>query len=312
MNIDKLILKLLNKKQSLEELEILESWKKESNDNIAFLNAISVSMENTNYNSYDTDKAWDKLNNNMGEAGTQGQGFAKWLLIALLLVGSIIAIYFIMDKEAEGLRAYETDKAVAEHLLRDNSKIWLNAKSELAEISDFKLERKVSLTGEAFFDIAPDKNKPFVIETGENSYVKVVGTSFNLVNTEEAFDLAVYTGRVEFHALDRVIVLQSGDRVRKLNGAYVKTENTDSNLISWKSGRIVFDNVPVANVFKTLSEHYNIEIDIAAHLDSSSCLLRSRFENQTIAEVMTELEKLFAIEYLYKDNSITVTDIDCD
>ena len=58
MSIDKLILKLLNKSNSLEELEILESWKRESEQNIAFLNLMDTNTGDKEYTQFDTQKAW--------------------------------------------------------------------------------------------------------------------------------------------------------------------------------------------------------------------------------------------------------------
>ena len=82
--------------------------------------------------------------------------------------------------------------------LPDGSKIFLNRNSEFSYRSNFgKHRRDVKLTGEAFFEIAPDASKPFIIDAGK-AKVKVVGTSFNVItnNSESAVEVFVKTGKV--------------------------------------------------------------------------------------------------------------------
>ena len=107
--------------------------------------------------------------------------------------------------------------------------------------------KNVSLhwTGEAYFDIRADENHPFVIRLNDKDHIKVLGTSFHLINEKDAFDLIVYSGTVELHTLNRSIILEKNDRISRYEGAYVKLKNHENNALSWKSGVLRFNDTPL-------------------------------------------------------------------
>ena len=100
----------------------------------------------------------------------------------------------------------------------DGSRIFLNRNSEFSYRSNFgDRNRNVTLTGEAFFEIAPDAAKPFIIDAG-NARVKVVGTSFNVItnNSRSAVEVFVKTGKV-------MLSNNSGSKSMALEPGYVGT-----------------------------------------------------------------------------------------
>ncbi len=148
--------------------------------------------------------------------------------------------------------------------LPDGSKIYLNRNSELSYRSNFgKRGRDVKLTGEAFFEIAPDVSKPFIIDAGK-AKVKVVGTSFNVItnNRDSAVEVFVKTGKV-------VVSDNSGSQTIQLDPGYVgtmdsktsgKTVNSDPNYLSWKTGNLYYTDQKLSVVFNDLKRVYNIDI----------------------------------------------------
>ena len=148
--------------------------------------------------------------------------------------------------------------------LPDGSKIYLNRNSELIYRSNFgKRGRDVKLTGEAFFEIAPDVSKPFIIDAGK-AKVKVVGTSFNVItnNRDSAVEVFVKTGKV-------VVSDNSGSQTIQLDPGYVgimdsktsgKTVNSDPNYMSWNTGLLVYTGQKLDVVFNDLKRVYNMDI----------------------------------------------------
>lgn len=148
--------------------------------------------------------------------------------------------------------------------LPDGSKIYLNRNSELIYCSNFgKRGRDVKLTGEAFFEIAPDVSKPFIIDAGK-AKVKVVGTSFNVItnNRDSAVEVFVKTGKV-------VVSDNSGSQTIQLDPGYVgimdsktsgKTVNSDPNYMSWNTGLLVYTGQKLDVVFNDLKRVYNMDI----------------------------------------------------
>lgn len=126
-------------------------------------------------------------------------------------------------------------------------------------------ERRVSLSGEAWFEVAPDSKHPFIVGSGEFE-VRVVGTQFNVRNVEgaETFNVEVLEGIVD---LVRLTGTDSPLRLKAGDGAvfYHRTKTLDRvrfsmNNIAWKSGRISFDDSPLLDVFATLERVYETRL----------------------------------------------------
>jgi len=148
--------------------------------------------------------------------------------------------------------------------LPDGSKVYLNRNSEFSYRKNFGIHgRDVKLTGEAFFEIAPDVSKPFVIDAGTAS-VRVVGTSFNVItnNNESAVEVFVKTGKV-------MVSDNSGSQTIQLDPGYVgtvnsegaaKTLNSNPNYLSWKTGYLDYSGQKLSVVFSDLKRVYNMNI----------------------------------------------------
>ena len=293
MDLNKVILNVLNNQASKEEYEILESWKKESQENIEFLEMLrtNAAQGGLKYKDFDAEKAWVNMD--------RKPKTRVWLYAACLPLLCLVGYYFLNLQSTDGTKEYNTENQIINIALEDNSKIWLNENSTLAELTDFDQERKVSLRGEAFFDVAHLEGKPFTIDIGNENFVKVIGTSFNLLNEGDDFDLAVYSGLVELHVLDRVIEVGKGKRVKLLNGSYVKVRNSEKNLTSWKDKVLIFEDTPIRDVAKDIEKHYDVKFNFDQGLNYSECRLRSRYENQKLEDILSELEKVFSMQYDY-------------
>src|SRR5690606_9914983 len=88
--------------------------------------------------------------------------------------------------------------------LPDGSVVWLNKGAKLSYLKGFKnfYDREVNLSGEAFFDVKPNAEKPFIIETA-NTATRVLGTSFNVKTNGENVAVSVFSGKVSFKELNQ-------------------------------------------------------------------------------------------------------------
>lgn len=187
------------------------------------------------------------------------------LLLMLISIGTA-AFYFINQGSfSKKIRvATNNDIKNLQVDLPDGSKIFLNRNSEFIYHTNFgKHARKVKLTGEAFFDIAADKSKPFIIDAG-NASVKVVGTTFNVItsNSESAVEVYVKTGKVMLSDIN-------GTQSILLDPEYVgtivakkaqKIINNDPNYLSWNTGLLQYDGQKLDIVFRDLKRVYNMDI----------------------------------------------------
>lgn len=148
--------------------------------------------------------------------------------------------------------------------LPDGSTVFLNRNSKLSYDAEFgESSRKVTLTGEAFFDISPDTQKPFTIDAGKAS-VTVVGTSFSVITENENSEVEVFvkTGKVMLVEKSGIqsVQLEPGFIGKKESGVLSKAVNNDPNYLAWNTGRLDYNNEKLSVVFRDLKKYYNIDI----------------------------------------------------
>lgn len=143
--------------------------------------------------------------------------------------------------------------------LSDGTRVSLNASSTLIYPGTFNGHtREVYVTGEVFFDIAPDMQHPFIVHAGKVS-MKVLGTAFN-VNTSEAGVVTTLTnGKLLVTSNSASLVLLPGEQsVSASNGTLSKHTATDIRLYTaWKDGDIYFDDTPLSDIAGVLSRSYD-------------------------------------------------------
>lgn len=144
--------------------------------------------------------------------------------------------------------------------LPDGTKVWLNAASSITYPTVFiGNKREVSITGEAYFEVARDPSAPFIVKTASEP-ITVLGTSFN-VNSypdEGAAKTTLLEGSIRIHNT----VLKPGQAYR--DGKIVQTDPGQD--IAWKNGVFDFNNVSLAGVARQLSRWYDIEFSYPANL----------------------------------------------
>lgn len=175
-----------------------------------------------------------------------------------------------MSGQAEGEDAYNTLKIPTcgfyQLELGDGTKIWLNAETELRYPVEFRgEERKVFLSGEAYFKVMPDKKRPFIVMTEKEMSVKVYGTEFN-VNTYNGGEVqtTLVSGKVGIEVLSsgKEYMLSpheiadysevSGDVTVKKTDTYAYT--------AWKDGKFVFENETIEEIMQRLCRWYDCEV----------------------------------------------------
>lgn len=151
--------------------------------------------------------------------------------------------------------------------LPDGSKVWLNSASSLTYPTTFaSSERKVKLTGEAYFEIAKRKNIPFRVESN-NQVVEVLGTHFNINSYEdEAFiKTTLLEGSVRIilnSAKPSAQLLKPGEQsLTSASQSDIKVQHTDTEkAIAWKNGYFKFKNTPIKDIMREIERWYDVEL----------------------------------------------------
>ena len=226
----------------------------------------------------DVEKAWKSVSSKLQQAEPDNNSgktriifmrrtFVRVAAVALILLSLGTVSYYLVSSGALSKKmVYATGDDQKNLLveLSDGSRIFLNRNSELTYENDFgKKSRNVSLRGEAFFDISADASKPFIIDAG-SAMVKVVGTSFNVMTSNEESEVEVFvkTGKVILSGTDNSgsIELDPGYIGKIDTEKSAKSVNEDPNYLSWNTGLLIYNGQTLDVVFKDLKRVYNMDI----------------------------------------------------
>ena len=155
-------------------------------------------------------------------------------------------------------------------VLSDGTKVWLNAASSIKyPVAFIGNERRVELTGEAYFEVAHNAEKPFrVISNGQT--VEVLGTHFNVhaYNDEEAIKTTLLEGSVKVSAEGVSNIIKPGEQARFEHGS-INVANVDvDEVVAWKNGFFFFEDNNIQEVMRQLSRWYGVEIKYEGQLPS--------------------------------------------
>jgi transmembrane sensor len=184
----------------------------------------------------------------------------SWMRAAamiVVLIGASLLVYNLAFDSGK-MMAVNSGNAVLTDTLPDGSIVTLNKNSSLTYNSKLNGKiRSVKLEGEAFFNVAPDKEHPFVIDVDGNT-VTVVGTSFNVKSGEGKTEVIVETGVVDVAKHNNKVTLHPNEKATILlnNDAPIKESNDDELYNYYKTKEFVCRNTSLAKLAEVLSEAY--------------------------------------------------------
>lgn len=199
--------------------------------------------------------------------------------------------------------------------LPDGSEVMLNVDSKLTISKDFgENERSVTLIGEAFFKVAKDKAKPFIIRSG-NLKTRVVGTSFNISAYPdlERVKVAVMTGKVSVYEAknghDKLLAQgmvkgQTLSFYREPESYELKIEDTEL-ISSWRTNKLYIDNATLNDIAKQLERYYHIKVVYTGRQDLKD-RYTIRFNNESMNGVLQILSALTKKKFNYENHQITI------
>ncbi len=225
--------------------------------------------------------------------------------ITLLIVCSVL-LYQIAFKTEIIVKESGTEKI--QFTLPDGSVVWLNEKSKITYASDFNSERHIELSGEGFFEVTHNPDKPFVIRA-DKSEVKVLGTSFNVraYENENLNEVYVVTGKVRLSDnRDQNIILSPGEEgiLDKQNNILSRNAETNPNDLAWKSKQLIFKKTSLTDVAATLEKYFQISITVK-NPDLQKCRFTSSFNNPTLEEVIEAISIALNLNIVHQNKKYT-------
>ncbi len=193
-------------------------------------------------------------------------------------------------------------------VLADGTKVWLNAASSLRFPTAFTgKNRTVELTGEAYFEVAKNKDKPFNVKTATQS-VQVLGTHFNInaYDNEANIKTTLLEGSVKVYAANTNVMISPGQQsVLKSNGSFeIKRDLDMDEVVAWKNGTFQFNEADIQTVMRQISRWYDIDVEYKGKLPAD--LYRGKISrNVNVSQVLKILE-LSGINFTIEGRKIIV------
>jgi ferric-dicitrate binding protein FerR (iron transport regulator) len=193
-------------------------------------------------------------------------------------------------------------------VLEDGTKVWLNAGSSLTyPVAFIGKERKVSITGEAYFEVAKNKAMPFRI-TREGMVVEVLGTHFNVnaYGDEPHMKVTLLEGAVKISSGNVSGLLKPGQQAKvKDNDINVNSDVNVDQVMAWKNGYFSFEKAGIKEVMRQIARWYNIEVTYEGEIPDENFGGELR-RNSKLSSVLKVLEKS-GVKFRIENNRVIVS-----
>lgn len=326
--IDELIGKYLAGEASGEEVTFVESWAQFSEDNRFYLNQFRTIFQRSaavkELQEFDADVAWTKLKGSLSknDSGSnvipiRRQAIPIWRIAASLafIVGAGLFAYKLFHTEPQDRPiVIATTTHTVNDTLPDGSDVFLNKGTQIAYRFDKKnKQHKVSIKGEAYFDIKHDTARNFVIEI-DGVYVRDIGTSFNVKAYPESktIEVVVEKGEVMFYTdTDSGVYLKENgkgvfDKVtRKFN-----IDQPEVNALSYKTKSFNFSNETLEQVVAELNQVYPRQISVPAKL--RGCHLTVSFNDESEEEIVAIIAETLGLKVSHVGNKYVLEGPGCE
>ena len=271
----------------------------------------NISLQST----VDENAAWHRFKNRVTyrelQVPDQPENRFGWMKVAasiVTLLGIGLIIYFITNNQKLTQEmAVQSFERVLTDTLPDASVVTLNKKSTLTYPKKFVGNtRSVALKGEAFFTVTANKEKPFIVAVNDLQ-VRVVGTSFNIKETNGNTVVTVETGIVQVTSHDKTVELRAGEKVdvSPENVELKKESVTDKLYNYYRTKEFVCEETPLWKLVAILNEAYGANITIA-NSSIRGLPITTTFYNESLDQVLLIISETLNITVIKKENSIVL------
>lgn len=228
-----------------------------------------------------------------------------------------LAAWFYMQPEKDlTLKEYTCGAGeVKKVILSDGTEVWLNNMSVLVTVEPFNSDnRRVKLIGEAYFDVAHNAEKPFVVET-LGLRTEVLGTSFNL-NAYPLLkhkEIALYEGSVKISTVEnpgKTLLMKPGEKLRvsKNNSEFYISEIDDKKPAVWREGILKFKNEEFFEIARKLERKFDTRIFIGSK-KTGELRYTAEFENEPLEKILKLLNEAKDFNYSYTDEGVIISSV---
>jgi len=209
----------------------------------------------------DIDAAWNEFDRKRKSLTNTKIVKRSFLFPLSIAAGMALAIgfYFLNTSSQVYQNLVTAENQIENILLPDGSEMWVNENSSVSYFSSKDDERNVLLEGEAYFDVKPNKAKPFTVKSG-NTAIKVIGTSGS--------------AKIQLKKGESAIV--KAGKLKKRAG---------NNIGGWKTKEFRFNKQSIAEILDEIQREYDVKV-VFRNRDLEKCSFTTNFDNDTIDDVV--------------------------
>ena len=231
----------------------------------------------------------------------------RWMRIAasvIIIVGLGLLAYWVFNDRTKEMTVV-AQKTVLNDTLPDGSVVTVNKGSSISYLSKFKGEtREVSLNGEAFFNVTPNKKKPFIISVNDVQ-ITVVGTSFNVKTINGNTEVVVETGIVKVTRAGKTVELKANEEVTvNAKDSSLAIEKVSDQLYKYyRTKEFVCDDTPLWKLVEVINEAYNSHI-VIGNPALKDMGITTTFNNESLEQVLNVISLTFNIKVIKEGDTI--------
>ncbi|WP_207534444.1 FecR family protein [Desertivirga arenae] len=276
-------------------------------------------------------EVYTKILKGIGERERRSKRLSYSLRIAasiVLISGLASVLYFQKDdirNWADPVKMVETRSAKGQTILvklEDGSRVWLNSDSKLSYPEHFEgKKRELQLIGEAYFEVVHLEKQPFIIRSGDVKTV-VLGTTFNINAYPEhkKVEVTVLSGKVAVVSPSRkkesptTVFVTSNQKASYLRDVVrIQTSSVKAiETISWKEGKMVFHNTPIAEAVTEVERKYNIRLNCSDKIRECTVTTTADLNNEGLDKVLKVMATIVNGSVSYQNGVYYLEGKGCD
>lgn len=330
------IIRTLTGKASPQEVEEMQQWIAESEENLHEYQSLKAIWELSGKPDpppppVESLIMWQKIDQRIkaGDSRKVEEVFDfSWILkiaAVLLLAVSGVLLYNHMREVNSNQPQYQTaySKAAEEvkntletqsgqkltYALSDGSIVYLNTESKITYSRNFAEDkREIELTGEAFFSVQPDKTRPFIVKSG-NSQVTVTGTEFNIRNRNNHIKIVVAKGSVNVLSLNlnKAENMKAGEMVEiGKSGSISQPSNANMKYaLAWRENKLAFNHTSLKEVMTEIERTFNVKAEFLNY-SSRARTITGIFETDSLDKILKVISITLDINISQKGMKIII------
>lgn len=315
-DIDDLLAKYFSGNASPEEALFVDEWKNTNNDNLKQFNQTAtyfgVTLKQAN-----ATHLYKQIAKQIHAKPTRVIKLnltKRWVSAAAVLFFVSLGVLLLVKRNSKTVDEILTAQNITEKVMTDGSKITLNKKAQLTIVGDYNnKQRRLKLTGEAFFEVQHQQDKPFVVEAGD-LIITDIGTAFN-VNALPASDtVLVYVtqGVVDVAYNDATIRLTKDESAVYIKSTheFKKEIKILSNINAYKTKQFSFKSATLNEVIAAINNVYGQTL-VLSNKELGKCLITVDFNNELPATIAIIVAETLGLNYTEQNGTYVLSGNTC-